>query len=97
MASTLESTLRRMRRPTNAVCVAAAVVCATGCARTTLVPEGAPIRIGPNASARVYTVSPPNADGRREWVLSASPVAIPEGWYVLPPSFVPDETDRPTE
>ena len=97
MASTLESTLRRMRRQTTAVCVAAAVVCATGCARTTLVPEGAPIRIGPNARARIYKVSPPSADGRREWVLSPAPVDIPEGWYLLPPSFVPDETDRPTE
>jgi hypothetical protein len=82
----------KTRRRTNAACVAAVVVCATGCARTTLVPEGAPIRIGPNASARVYTISPPGDDGRREWVLSPNVVALPEGWYLLPPSFVPDET-----
>lgn len=70
---------------TLAACVALAVASATGCARTVLVTEGAPVRIGPNARARVYALE------RGEWTLSQNPVAIPEGWYVVPPSFVDDE------
>lgn len=54
-----------------------------------LVPEGAPIRIGPNASAHVYTFR----DG--DWVLSANRVTVPEGWYVVPPSFVDSDDARP--
>lgn len=50
-----------------------------------LVPEGAPIRMGPNASAHVYTFR----DG--DWVLSANRVTVPEGWFVVPPSFVDTE------
>ena len=56
-----------------------------GCARTVLVPEGSPIRIGPDAKARVYA----RVDG--EWSLSQNKVEIPEGWYMVPPSFVDDD------
>lgn len=55
---------------------------ASGCGRTVLVSEGSPIRIGPSARARVYSL----VDG--QWQLSQNPVAIPEGWYVVSPSFV---------
>lgn len=59
-----------------------ATVCAGGCARTVLVPEGSPVRIGPETRARVYV-----RDGG-EWVLSDNRVTVPEGWYLVPPSFV---------
>lgn len=57
----------------------------TGCARTVLVPEGSPIRVGPDAKARVYV----RVEG--EWRLSQNKVEIPEGWYMVPPSFVDDD------
>lgn len=56
---------------------------ASGCAsRTVLVSESSPTRAGPEFKGRVYTL----VDG--EWRLSAHPVEIPEGWYMVPPSFV---------
>lgn len=55
---------------------------AGGCARTVLVPEGAPVRIGPRVEGRVYA----RVDG--EWELSDNRVELPEGWYLVPPSFV---------
>ena len=64
-------------------CAAVAVGSLTGCAaRTVLVPEAAPIRIGPDVRARVYV----RVDG--EWILGDNRVAVPEGWYCVPPSFV---------
>ena len=54
-----------------------------GCTRTVLVTEDAPIRTGPAVRARVYTL---DADGR--WMLGDNEITIPEGWYVVPPSFV---------
>ena len=55
----------------------------SGCAsRTVLVSESSPTRAGPSFKGRVYTL----VDG--EWRLSAHPVEIPEGWYMVPPSFV---------
>ena len=55
-----------------------------GCGpRTILVPESSPVRIGPGVSGPVYAKT---ADG--EWQLSANRVEIPEGWYLVPPSFV---------
>jgi hypothetical protein len=53
------------------------------CTRTVLVTEDAPIRTGPAVRARVYTL---DADGK--WMLGDNEVAIPEGWYVVPPSYV---------
>jgi len=91
MESTLENPPRPTRLPIVAFCAAAAAVSAIGCARTVLVPEAAPIRIGPTISGRVYTY----ADG--EWTLSANRVTIPEGWYAVPPSFVEDADDARAE
>lgn len=54
----------------------------SGCARTVLVAEGSPLRTGPATQARVYA----RVDG--EWVLSENRVEVPEGWYLVPPSFV---------
>lgn len=65
---------------------ALAVASATGCTRTILVPESAPIRIGPRTEARIYAVDPAS----KEWRLSENRVTIPEGWYCVPPSFVED-------
>jgi hypothetical protein len=54
-----------------------------GCApRTVLVPESSPVRIGPNVRGRVYT------SNGTEWIISGNTVEIPEGWYLVPPSFV---------
>ena len=63
-----------------------AVAYASGCTRTILVPESSPVRIGPRTEARVYAVDPAS----KEWRLSENKVAIPEGWYCVPPSFVED-------
>jgi hypothetical protein len=72
------------RTPTSIAlaCAVPAFVFATGCARTVLVPESSPIRIGPATRARVYALE------RGEWILSTHRVEIPEGWYAVPPSFV---------
>lgn len=68
------------------VCLAAlATGFASGCTRAVLVPESAPIRIGPETRAKIYT-----RDGG-EWTLSDNRVEIPEGWYCVPPSFVEEE------
>ena len=76
----------RTRRATllliTAVLVALAVASAIGCARTVLVSEGSPIRIGPEMTGRVYTKTD---DG---WQLSDNRVRVPEGWYCVPPSYV---------
>lgn len=58
---------------------------ASGCGRTVLVSEGSPMRVGPATRAQVWT----RVQG--EWELSASRVEIPEGWYLVPPSFVEKE------
>lgn len=53
-----------------------------GCARTVIVTEGSPVRLGPDIRARVYTLQ----DG--VWVLSDNMTPLQEGWYLVPPSFV---------
>jgi hypothetical protein len=70
---------------------ALAIAFAGGCTRTVLVPESSPVRIGPDCRARVYSL----VDG--EWTLSANRVSLPEGWYLVPPSFVDEskETSLP--
>lgn len=40
------------------------------------------MRIGPKSNFKVYTLQ------QGEWVLSTNNVSIPEGWYIVPPSFV---------
>jgi hypothetical protein len=66
------------------ICVIVALVIELlgGCARTVLVPQGHPIRVGPNATKRIYTL----IDGT--WTLSNSSVSVPEGWYIVSPDFV---------
>jgi hypothetical protein len=54
----------------------------SGCARTVLVSEASPVRIGPETRGKVYTL----VDG--EWRMSPHLVTLPEGWYCVPPSFV---------
>jgi hypothetical protein len=71
------------------VFAASALAYASGCARTVLVPESAPIRIGPGTRAQVYAIDPES----KHWRLSENRVTIPEGWYCVPPSFVEDQPD----
>lgn len=61
------------------------LVLAAGCVsgpRVALVPETSPVRAGPDLTGRVYT----RIEGR--WVLGENEVQVPEGWYLVPPSFV---------
>lgn len=44
------------------------------------------MRVGPESDLRVYTLQD---DGR--WQLSPNRVRVPEGWYLVPPSFVETE------
>lgn len=68
------------------LCAALATACAPG--RTVLISDDAPVRIGPETTGRIYTL----IDG--EWVLSDTPVQLPEGWYAVPPRFVrPEDFD----
>lgn len=63
--------------------LALAAVCASGCAnRTVFVPEESPMRVGPSSRLRVYHI----IDG--VWTLSENRIDIPEGWYLVPPSYV---------
>ena len=57
----------------------------SGCNRVVLVSESSPVRVGPDAKARVYAL----VDG--EWQLSDNAPEIPEGWYLVPPEFVEDD------
>lgn len=59
-----------------------ALACASGCNRTVLVSDGAPVRIGPGARARVYAM----VDG--SWVLGNDSISLPEGYYLVSPRFV---------
>lgn len=86
----VEDTLRLIRLLIAALFAALAVASATGCTRTILVPEASPIRIGPEAKARIYAVDPETKD----WRLSDERVSIPEGWYCVPPSFVEESDAR---
>lgn len=64
----------------------------SGCgSRTVFIPEDSPIRMGPNARAKVYTLQ------QGQWILSNNYVQIPEGWYCVPPSFVNDNRELVNE
>jgi hypothetical protein len=63
-------------------CAALALASTTGCSRAVLVNEGSPMRVGPDCKTKVYTMTDTG------WELSPNRVVIPEGWYVVPPSFV---------
>lgn len=75
----------RMPIATLLLFAALALASLSGCARAVLVPEGSPTRIGPDAKARLYVLE----DG--EWTLSCNKVEVPEGWYLVPPSFVEED------
>lgn len=55
---------------------------ASGCNRAVLIPESSPTRVGPETEAKVYML----VDSK--WILSDNKVQIPEGWYIVPPSYV---------
>lgn len=55
------------------------------CVRAVLVPESSPVRLREPVRARVYVL-----DGGR-WIESENRVQLPEGWYLVPPSFVEEE------
>lgn len=66
------------------LCAVSASGCGTG--RTVLVSERTPLRLGPDVEARVYVL----IDGK--WTLRDDRITLPEGWYLIPPSFVkPDD------
>lgn len=73
-----------MRMLIASLCVALLLDCAFGCApnRTVFVPEASPMRVGPSSSMRVWM----RLDG--VWTLSGNRIDVPEGWYLLPPSYV---------
>jgi uncharacterized protein YceK len=64
------------------VVLAAAFVSGCGSSRTVFVPEESPMRTGPNSSMRVYHL----VNG--EWTLSNNRIPVPEGWYLVPPSYI---------
>ena len=66
--------------------IASLFVCAVACQRVVLVTEASPTRIGPDTRARLYTLGD---DGK--WTLGDNRVEIPEGWYLVPPSYVAEE------
>jgi hypothetical protein len=62
--------------------VVLAIAFSGGCSRTVLVSEASPVRVGPDVKGKVYAL----VGG--EWTLSPNRVELPEGWYLVPPSFV---------
>lgn len=56
-----------------------------GCGRTVLVSEDSPMRVGPDVRGKVYTLQ------EGEWTISDDKIIYPEGWYLVPPSFVTKE------
>ncbi len=77
------ATVRLMLILTGTLLLVAVSAFVTGCSsRTVFVPEESPMRTGPNSAIRVYH----RVNG--EWTLSENRITIPEGWYLVPPSFV---------
>jgi hypothetical protein len=54
-----------------------------------LIPETAVMRVAPDVRGYVYLW---NRDDN-EWQMGGKQISYPEGWYLVPPSFV--ETDEP--
>jgi hypothetical protein len=71
------------------LCAAPALASASGCARTVLVEEDTLLRVGRDARIRVWY----RLDG--EWRDSGTSLGIPEGWYLVPPSFVSEDDPLP--
>jgi hypothetical protein len=68
------------------LCLALVFGFVTGCEanRTVFVPEDSPMRIGEPGGVRMRVYHRVNG----EWVLSGNQITIPEGWYMVPPSYV---------
>jgi len=93
-SSLRESTAGRLLSillPIAAVSVALAVACLYGCGRrVVLVREDSPVRIGPGAKARLYTL-----DGSTgEWSLSENQAELPEGWFLVSPMWLDEEEQK---
>lgn len=74
------------------VSVALVIGCLYGCGRrVVLVREDSPVRIGPGAKARLYTLDASTS----EWSLSENAVEIPEGWYLVSPMWLDEEDRKP--
>lgn len=87
----LAQALRQQRRQSAemffvALVIASLCVYAVACQRIVLVSEASPTRIGSKVYGRLYTLG---ADG--SWTLSDNEVLLPEGWYLVPPSYVAEE------
>jgi hypothetical protein len=78
----------RLRLIATLACFAVLVVVfVSGCGpRVVLVTEDSPVRAGEHVRGQVYVL----VDG--VWVPSRNKVQVPEGWYMVPPSFV--ESDQ---
>lgn len=74
--------LDRTGRTVAIACVAPALVFATGCVRTVLVPETSPVRLAEPVKARVWIME------NGTWTRSANSVELKEGLYIVPPSYV---------
>jgi hypothetical protein len=60
----------------------------SGCGnRTVFVPEDSPMRVGEMGGVRMRVYHRING----EWVLSNNRITIPEGWYMVPPSYLKEE------
>lgn len=72
----------------SSACAALVVALTSGCGgnRTVFVPESSPMRTGPGFKGRIYTLKPGTSP--EEWELSGNSVSIPEGYYLVPPSYV---------
>tara|TARA_Y100000588_G_C13342353_1_gene538717 strand:+ start:93 stop:350 length:258 start_codon:yes stop_codon:yes gene_type:complete len=77
----------RLRLTVTLVCFAVlAIVFVAGCGpRVVLVTEDSPVRTGDDMKGHVYAL----VDGT--WTPSRNRVAVPEGWYLVPPSFVEND------
>jgi hypothetical protein len=82
----------RMLILTATLFVVLVIAFASGCGnnRTIFVPEDSPMRLGPNARSRVWV----RVDGSKEWVLSGNTIDLPEGWYIVPSSYVRPEDGK---
>jgi hypothetical protein len=71
------------------LCGALVLAFGDGCSpnRTVFVPEASPMRGGPSSSMRVWM----RIDG--VWTLSGNRIDVPEGWWLVPPSYVAEEPD----
>jgi hypothetical protein len=57
----------------------------SGCDRAVFVPEMSPMRVGPSSRMQVYML----VEGK--WIKSSNQIAVPEGWYLVPPSYVSED------